>query len=78
MSVLASLRDTSEIEYIRVLGELVVDVGQWVNRQKIDDKLPIDYGFKTLYILVEKAYLEAFSAGIIHEFGEWKYYNKNF
>lgn len=32
MSVLASLRDTSEIEYIRVLGELVVDVGQWVNR----------------------------------------------
>lgn len=31
--------------------------------------MPIDYGFKTLYILVEKAYLEAFSAGIIHEFG---------
>jgi len=69
MSVLASYRDTSEIEYVNVLGKLATDVGQWINRQKIDSNLPIDYGFQTLYILAEKAYLEAFSAGIIHEFG---------
>lgn len=69
MSVLASYRDTSEIEYVNVLGKLATDVGQWINRQKIGDNLPIDYGFQTLYVLAEKAYLEAFSAGIIHKFG---------
>lgn len=45
MSVLASYRDTSEIEYVNVLGKLATDVGQWINRQKIDSNLPIDYGF---------------------------------
>lgn len=71
MSVLASYRDTSEIEYVDILGKLAVDVGQWIKRQNLvdDDGTQIDLGVYTLYSLAEKAYREAFSAGIIHEFG---------